>query len=73
MNSKNTKILSISQSGLPKGFRQTGTFTYQGNPVDLYLDRKSGQLAFVENSQLVTDPQRLADLMDAFQKVNRIS
>lgn len=66
------KKQNADPSILPKGFRQTGSFTYQGKPIDLYMDRKSGQLAFVEDGQHVSDSNRLNALMQAFQEANRI-
>lgn len=65
------KKTKTNEPALPKGFRQTGTFTFEGKPVDLYMDRKSGQLAFVSDNELITDPEKQNAMMSAFQLANK--
>lgn len=60
-----------SQTGMPAGFRQTGTILYEGEPVELWIHRKNGQLAFVRQGKLIEDPDECSILMAHLQKVNQ--
>ncbi len=54
-----------------RGFRQQGVFIYEGQPVKLLINPKSGQLLFEMNGRIVEEPALQNTLMDAFQKANR--
>lgn len=50
---------------------QIGTITWQGTPVELWLSRKTGELAFVMNGAPVEDEQTIDALQAYLQKANR--
>ena len=66
---KNNK--AVSGGPLPRGFTQIGAMTWQGNPVELWLQKKTGELAFVMNGTPVEDEKTIDALQDYLQKANR--
>lgn len=70
---KRTKKNNKAASGgpLPRGFMQIGAMTWQGNPVELWLQKKTGELAFVMNGSPVEDEKTIDALQDYLQKANR--
>lgn len=71
MKSKGKNTARTTGSALPRGFMQIGAMTWHDSPVELWLNRKTGELAFVMNGALVEDEKTNDALQTHLQKVNR--
>lgn len=54
-----------------RGFRPQGVFVFEGKPVQLLINPKSGELLFEMEGTIVEDHTLQNTLMDAFQSANR--
>lgn len=61
------------QYPLPREFRKSGSITYEGRPVELWLSRKTGELGFVSDGKAITDPERYAKILAYLQEANKES
>lgn len=56
-----------------KGYRKTGSFSFDGKPVEIWIHSKTGSLVFVRDGQMVQDAALQDRMMETLQKANKIS